>query len=172
MLWAVPWLCWWKGCISGCWERFRGSGISGHSPKVCLHQGNAVGFVKPTSHSEHKPWPLALGASGGEGESPGGHRGLGVSHGQIRCRTLSTAPKYRASKFPLRTPAQRLLCPDGSCFRSWPHSKELLVPPGWEEQQLGGHKPEGASAQGFSWDLREFDILFWSSVTVTYQGVC
>lgn len=86
--------------------------------------------------------------------------------------TLSAAPKHRASKFPLRTPAQRLLCPDGRCFRSWPHSKELLVPPGWEEQQLGGHQPEGASAQGFSWDLWEFDILFWSSVTVTYQGVC
>lgn len=57
-LWAVPWLCWWKGCISGCCEKFRGSGSSGHSPRLCLHQGNAVGFVRLTCHSEHRPWPL------------------------------------------------------------------------------------------------------------------
>lgn len=118
---AVPWLCWWKGCVSGCCEKFGSSGISGSSPEVCIQQGNAVGFVKPASPSEHRPWSLTLETSGDERESPGGHQGLGVFRGQIR------------------TVSQRLLCPAGRCFRSWPHLKELIVPPGWEEQQLGGH---------------------------------
>lgn len=52
--------------------KFKSSEICGCAPKACLHQWNAVAFVKPASNSVYKSWLLALETSEDERESTAG----------------------------------------------------------------------------------------------------
>lgn len=136
---AVPWLCWCKGSISSCYEKFRGSGISDHSPKVCLLQGNAVGFVKPASHSEHRP-----GHSGDE--SPDGHQGLGVLLGQISCHHPDCCPQI---------PHQN--CSSEAALSCWEMFQELAT----HEGAAGATRMGGAAAGRSSTQDSLCSGLFW-----------